>query len=80
MYRLSWYLLAVPGYRSVQWVHKGIIFGIITRMLIRFVECVKSTTVVLIAHQYITFALMGLVRAKMDINLTEAFRALSTIG
>ena len=34
----------------------------------------------LIAHQYITFALMGLVRAKMDINLTEAFRALSTIG
>ena len=28
----------------------------------------------LIAHQYITFALMGLVRSKMDISLTEAFR------
>jgi ATP-binding cassette subfamily B protein len=28
----------------------------------------------LISHQYITFALMGLVKAKMNINLTEAFR------
>ena len=28
----------------------------------------------LIAHQYITFALMDLVKSKMDINLTEAFR------
>ena len=32
----------------------------------------------LIAHQYITFALMGLVRAKIDINLTEAFRTAVT--
>jgi ATP-binding cassette subfamily B protein len=30
--------------------------------------------VLLISHQYITFALMGLVRSKMDINLTNAFR------
>ncbi|MDR1530936.1 MAG: hypothetical protein LBS62_01900 [Clostridiales bacterium] len=28
----------------------------------------------LISHQYITFALMGLVRAKMNLNLTEVFR------
>lgn len=32
----------------------------------------------LISHQYITFAIMGLVRAKMDINLTEAFRTAIT--
>lgn len=32
----------------------------------------------LIAHQYITFALMGLVRAKMSLNLTEAFQAAVT--
>jgi len=30
--------------------------------------------IALIAHQYITFALMGLVRAKIDIDLSEAFR------
>ncbi|MDR1245741.1 MAG: ABC transporter ATP-binding protein/permease, partial [Clostridiales Family XIII bacterium] len=33
---------------------------------------------VLIAHQYITFALMGLVRDKMNMNLTEAFRTAVT--
>ena len=32
----------------------------------------------LIAHQYITFALMGLVRAKTDIKLSEAFRTAVT--
>ncbi len=32
----------------------------------------------LISHQYITFALMGLVRSKMNINLTEAFRTAVT--
>lgn len=32
----------------------------------------------LIAHQYITFALMGLVRAKMEIHLPEAFRTAVT--
>ena len=33
---------------------------------------------VLIAHQYINFALMGLVKSKMDIKLTEAFRTAIT--
>ena len=32
----------------------------------------------LIAHQYITFALMGLVKARMTINLTRAFRVAVT--
>lgn len=32
----------------------------------------------LISHQYITFALMGLVKAKMDMNLTETFRTAVT--
>ena len=32
----------------------------------------------LIAHQYIVFALMGLARAKIDIKLTEAFRTAVT--
>ena len=32
----------------------------------------------LIAHQYITFSLMGLARAKMDIKLTEVFRTAVT--
>ena len=32
----------------------------------------------LAAHQYITFALMGFVKAKADIRLTEAFRAAVT--
>lgn len=32
----------------------------------------------LISHQYITFALMGLVQSKMDMSLTEAFRTAVT--
>ena len=32
----------------------------------------------LIAHQYVTFALMGLVKAKMEIRLTETFRTAVT--
>ncbi|MDF2538047.1 MAG: transporter ATP-binding protein [Herbinix sp.] len=32
----------------------------------------------LIAHQYVNFALMGLVKSKMDIKLTEAFRTAIT--
>jgi len=34
--------------------------------------------ILLVAHQYITFSLMGLVKAKMDIKLTEAFRTAVT--
>ena len=32
----------------------------------------------LISHQYITYALMGLVKTKLDLNLTEAFRTAVT--